>query len=203
MSDELTLSDIARALLWGRATSFETLADFLGRDIGDKKRLATFKKGCLRIQPDIENRFRVNEDRFSVAGGPGRRFPDHNPYKEGTIPHHIWESTKTVEWLGLGTIQLLLQPHFGIVSDSSIQEDINIFANPWHTENSGRSILIQTLDSLGLPQYQRELSIPEPIIEVCEMAWGVMPTPPLDDQGLPLIDENPNAQAGTSNVGRE
>ena len=108
MPNELSIVDLATALLKGRVTTIAALASFLGVDVNDRKRMARFEKDCTRILPDIKERLGANDRLFR---GPTRRFPDGNPFKENSLAHTIWECTKNGQWLALGSISQFVHCH--------------------------------------------------------------------------------------------
>jgi len=189
MSAELSIRDLATALLWGRVATFESLAAYLGLDVSDKKKLAKLIKECIRTLPDIEKRFQSNEGCYVVGG---RRFPQMNPYDDGTLLNHIWDCTKSGEWLRQGAMLLHMNFHMISKDKSAIQEAIDIVADPFHPKNQGRSILCQMRDHDGFTCYHLEFSIPETIMELCEEVWGRLPrSHPPAYRSTPVTGEEP------------
>jgi hypothetical protein len=167
------MGDLAATLLRRRPRTVAELAEPFGIDTRDKKRLAAFEKECRRLVPDIKDRLRSNDRDFK---GISRCFPDRNPYKEGSLLSRVWDLTKKGDWLDIVAIQPFVVAAVGQVGDETIAETLEAMADPWHKDNQGRSFMLVGADHRGDKMYRMEYSVPEPVMDLCERAWGRLPS---------------------------
>lgn len=180
----ITLRTLAKALFYCSADlqggrSMESLLRCLGVDPKDKGKAEQARDEIRLLDPNLENHLHGEAKAGAVLSLPRNK----NPYQAGTVKWHLWESMKGGDWREGSFIYACVQPCLAAEGSRALavfNRDFEVFTNPWHPENGGRSFLRQTRNEKGARLYRLEFTVPKFVIEICRQAWGAIPAPPKD-----------------------